>query len=139
MAAVSLRFLAHCFKMTLPVSLSLSAERARIFIISIPAPSLSSTIVQQLGLFSFLLTSRSLAARRFFFFFHLLSLSLLYSQSCPPIPPPPPHVTASLEPLEWGMGERGSEREKGREEERRGEPTVFLAHEEAVEFCRLPR
>lgn len=38
MAAAALRFLAHCFEMTLPVSLSRSAGRGRIFIFSFLLP-----------------------------------------------------------------------------------------------------
>lgn len=41
MAAAAPRFLAHCFKMTLPVSLSMSSGRARIFIFFFARPSLA--------------------------------------------------------------------------------------------------
>lgn len=59
MAAADLRFLAHCFEMTLPVSLSTRAGRGRIFIFLLSCSfSLSQS---QLCLFS--LTSPSLSAR----------------------------------------------------------------------------
>lgn len=133
MAAVPLRFLAHCSEMTLPVSLSATAGIRRIFIFFSSLLLLSPA--RQLCLFSSPLTSPSLSAG--------LSLhasrSLFLSQSRSP------HVTASPELPEWGMGEREEGwREAGKEEEeeveeKEGEQTDCQARGEAEEFCRLPR
>lgn len=114
MAAAALRFLAHCFKMTLPVSLSTSTgrERERIFIFSSllplflppPPPFLSSVAAPS--------------------FPSLTSLSLRPSLPLPSSFPPcvlgagSSHVTATLELLGWGMGEKGGRRREGRAADR---------------------
>lgn len=91
MAAAALRFLAHCFKMTLPVSLSTSAARGRISIFSLTVAARSPLALPPPG---FLSIPLSLALPR----------SLVFLRAgCS-------HVTASLELLAWGMG--GIEREE---------------------------
>lgn len=103
MAVASLRFLAHCLEMTLPVSLSTSAGRGRIFIFFLSCSlSLFLSLSSEIALsFSLSPHPRSLPG----FLSMPLSLSLPRAGSS--------HVTASLELLEWGMGER----EKGGREE----------------------
>lgn len=91
MAAAALRFLAHCFKMTLPVSLSASAgesecEREDLYLPSFTLlPSVTHSLLCP-PLQGFLLLSIALPPR-----VHSLGASSS-------------HVTATLEPAGWGMG-----------------------------------
>lgn len=132
MAAAALRFLAHCFEMTLLVSLSTSAGRGRRSLSFLfPAPRLFLSLSVQCGSSSvFSLSHHPLARCQPFF-------------PCLPLRAASPHVTASLELLEWGMGAEEGQRKGGRqgrkEEGRKGEQIVCQAREGAVEFCRLPR
>lgn len=117
MVAAALRFLAHCFKMTLPVSLSTSAGRERerergslsfllsfLFFSPPPSPFLSSVAAPS--------------------FPSLSGLSLRLSPPLPSSFPPcvlgagSSHVTATLELLGWGMGEKGGRRREGRAADR---------------------
>lgn len=126
MAAAALRFLAHCFEMTLPVSLSTRAGRGRIFIFFFSSSLLllSLSVVRQL-------TSPSLPARLSFHASFSLSLRSRSREL-------PRHCLPGAARV--GDGRKGGGRkEVGKERRREGEQIVCQACGEAVEFCRLPR
>lgn len=132
MAAAALRFLAHCFEMTLLVSLSTSAGRGRRSLSFLfPAPRLFLSLSVQCGSSSvFSLSHHPLAAS--------LSFHVSLSEQRAPTSLLPWSCWSGGWELKKDRGREGG-RQGRKEEGRNGEQIVCQAREGAVEFCRLPR